>query len=397
MPTRAAVGRSEEPSARGAGRAAASAALSRLGADEADLFLVFTTADHAPGELLAGVRERSGRAEVVGCSGEGIITDHGSEERGHRVAVMAVRSTSLRFEARLSGSYAEDPEGCARELAENWRDAEDLVGLMVCTDGLSGDCTRFLDTLLGGLPEGAVVLGGASADAFLFERTYQLAGADFASGAVAALAIRGRGRLEVGVSHGCLPIGLERVITRVDGGWVHELDGRPAWQEFREYLDGEPEDLNGEGIAHLCVGIPVEDPTARKLDPFVIRAPLQLDRATGALLFPGGGFERGQRIRLTRRDPRRIQESARACADQLLQGSGGARPALVLQFDCAGRGNLLFGSRCSEAIVDPLRQALGQDTPWIGFHTYGEIAPVAGRSLYHNYSVALGALHDEDS
>ena len=65
-----------------------------------------------------------------------------------------------------------------------------------------------------------------------------------------------------------------------------------------------------------------------------------------------------------------------------------------MQFDCAGRGSILFGSCAAQEIVHPLQEALGDTTPWIGFHTYGEIAPINGKPYYHNYTVVLCALYD---
>ena len=66
----------------------------------------------------------------------------------------------------------------------------------------------------------------------------------------------------------------------------------------------------------------------------------------------------------------------------------------MFQFDCAGRGRLMFGPRASDEIVRPLQQILGPATPWLGFHTYGEIAPLRGRPRYHNYTVALCAIFE---
>jgi hypothetical protein len=78
----------------------------------------------------------------------------------------------------------------------------------------------------------------------------------------------------------------------------------------------------------------------------------------------------------------------------VLEEGRGDEPALVLQFDCAGRGQALFGSRTAEHIVHPLREVLGTKTPWIGFHTYGEIAAIGDETHYHNYTVVLCALYE---
>lgn len=97
---------------------------------------------------------------------------------------------------------------------------------------------------------------------------------------------------------------------------------------------------------------------------------------------------------MTRRDTEQIRRSAEECARSLRQESGQAKPVMVLQFDCAGRGKIMFGGCAAGEIVEPLHAEMGSSIPWAGFHTYGEIAPIAGHPLYHNYTVALCALYD---
>ncbi len=239
------------------------------------------------------------------------------------------------------------------------------------------------------------MLGGTAGDAMTLERTFQYRDGEVTSDAVAGVLVRGRGRFEFAVSHGCTQIGIERCATRTDGGWLHEIDGRPAWDVFREYLGPGYDDLNAEGMAHLCIGEPLPDDAATEHEPFVIHTPLGLDKRTGSLFFPGGGVAQATRIHFTRRDPVRVRSTARECAARVARRVPERRPALVLQFDCAGRGRMLFGSRSTEEIVWPLQEQLGPGVPWIGFHTYGEIAPIGRRTFFHNYTVALGALYDE--
>lgn len=395
--TSAAVGSSFLESGREAGREAASAALRELPDGAADLCLVFATTGLDQDEVLAGVAEVVGDARVTGCSGEGVIAGTECHERDHAVAVMAVRSDAIAFETFLLRDYDSDPSARGRELAEAVEAAsgEDPAFLLVMPDGLKGNCTDFLAALEERLEVPVMVAGGTSADAMVFERTYQYAGREAASDAVAAVLISGAD-VEVAVSHGCSPIGLERTVTDAEGGWVRAIDGVPAWTVFKEYLDGDPEDLNAEGIVHLCIGQPLDEKEAEGYAPFVIRTPLALDKESGALLFPGGSMRSGQQIRLTRRDPERIHESAQACARTIVDRKPGREPALVLQFDCAGRGKVLFGTRTAEETLHPLQKALGVGAPWIGLHTYGEIAPISGRSYYHNYTVVLCALYDRD-
>lgn len=396
MATTAGVGISRARDAREASREATRTACGALAGAAPDLCLVFATSGYEQKAVLDGVRDVAGDVAISGCSGEGVIAASISDEGDRALAVMAVRSDRIAFETLLVPGYGSDPGGAGRELARQVaaRAQGDIVGLLVFPDGLRGNCDELLRVLHDALPSRTIVVGGTAGDAMTFHRTNQYRGGEAATDAVAAVLLRGRGRMSVAVSHGCTPLGLERTVTRSAGGWLYEIDGRPAWSVFKEYLDGDPEDLNAEGIIHLCLGETLLGDAAGEYDRYIIRTPLQLDRGNGALFFPGGGFRSGTPIRLTRRDPDRIRESARSCARRVRATAGGDSPAFVLQFDCAGRGRALFGSSTAEQIVRPLQEEIGPTVPWIGFHTFGEIAPIAGKAYYHNYTVALCAVFD---
>jgi hypothetical protein len=394
MSIRAAVGQSQLSLSFDAGKQAALAARDGLDGAKPGLAIVFGTSEYDQEDLLNGVREVVGDIALSGCSGEGIIVRSQSLECDYAVGVMLLSSTSLAFETFLLEDYGRDPAACGAELARLVGTKSDAVGLLLFPDGLVGNCTRFLAELESNLNVPVLVSGGASADAMAFKQTFQYGDGSVVSQGLAAVLIRGDGRLELAVSHGCSPIGLERTVTREKDGWVHEIDDQRAWSVFKEYLDGDPEDLNADGIVHLCIGKPATPTESQEYGPYVIHTPLALDKDSGALFFPSGGLSTGDKIRMTRRDPQRIKASARACADRILEQGSGQSPALVFQFDCAGRGSVLFGACAAEEIVQPLQEALGQTTPWLGFHTYGEIAPIGGKLHYHNYTVALCALYE---
>lgn len=393
MPTLAHVGLSSLEDSRAAGTQAATAAVAALKGQAPSLALVFATAEHQHAVLLDAIRAILPGTPLIGCSGEGVIAHNESLEATAAVAVMAIASTSITFDTFVVESYADAPADTGRRLAELVK-AKVSNPKCVCllSDGLLGNCTDFLAALHEAMGEVPVV-GGTAADAMTFEQTFQYDGTRVISGGLVAFAMSGDVDVEIAVSHGCTPIGLERTVTSAADGWIREIDGIPAWQVFKEYLSDDAEDLNADGITHLCIGEPIQG-NADGYDPYVIRTPLQLDSSSGALFFPGGGLTEGNRIQLTRRDPEKIKNSAQACAARLLDTHQGKAPAFVLQFDCAGRGRILFGACAAQEIVAPLRKTLGAMTPWLGFHTYGEIAPIAGRPYYHNYTVALCAVYD---
>jgi hypothetical protein len=399
MSTRAGVGYATALKARDAAFEAATSAVSVMADGEPDALLVFFTCGYAPSEVIAGLRAVAPKAKIGGCSGEGIIARAVSDEGLRALCVLAIRSDAFAFEPMLVEGYGADSRAAGRALVEqvNAADAGDAVGLLLFPDGLVGDCRALLGALDAALPKRIKIVGGAAGDPLVFDKTWQVAGDSAITGGVAAVLVRATkpgARLAIGVSHGCEPIGLPRVVTDADGGWLRGIDGLPAWSVVRQYLDGEPEEFSTEGASLLSVGEALPHDEAAAYEPFIIHTPLGHDKDTGALFFPGGGLVSGTPIRMTRRDPEKIRDGAARCAERVAAAAGSRSPAIVFQFDCAGRGRQLFSMRAAANLIEPMQAVLGESTPWIGFHSYGEIAPVLDVTRYHNFTVALCALFD---
>lgn len=370
-----------------AGRSAAAQALERIGGRLPSIVLVFANAGYDQEELIAGVRSVTGSVPLSGCSGSGVITQSGSDERSRAVAVMAIASETIAFDPFLVRGLSRDPEGCGRKLAARVveRGRPDARLLLVFPDGVTGNSTALLRGIEAGVSSPLAIVGGAAGEFHRFERTYQYHDGEVASDAVAAVLLSGAFTHEILVSHGCDLLGVEHVVTRAEGGTVHEIDGRPAWSVLREYLDEPGEELDAANVPYLCVAQPLGS------GDFVVRVPLGLDRASGALFFPGE-LRTGDRVIMARRDVDDICAHALESARELMRRRK-EPPSLVLQFDCAGRGRLLLGEGVTPKLIDPVQRIVGKHVPWIGFHSYGEIAPRGARAYYHNYTMVLCALY----
>ena len=101
----------------------------------------------------------------------------------------------------------------------------------------------------------------------------------------------------------------------------------------------------------------------------------------------------GTSIWMTRRDHGLVAEGIDRITQQIKRQLGDRRPRLILHFDCAGRGKVLFRERQKMVVLEKLQRALGKDLPWLGFYTYGEICPVGGRNCYHNYTAVVAAVY----
>lgn len=395
MATTATVAKSDNRDARRAGREAATRALDELGG-RAALVLVFATAGYDQQALIGAIADVAGDTPLCGCSGEGVISQQGSDERAHAVVLMAIASDRATFDTFAVEGLSKDARAAGAAIAAEVRRLHERRHrcLLLFPDGITGNSTALLTALQEQIPPELAIAGGTAGDLAAFQRTFQYHDGRVLSDAVSGVLIGGDVVVETAVSHGCEPIGSVRTVTRSDGGTVYEIDGRSAWSVFKEYLDGDPADLSAADSVHLSFGERLPPRTSDSYGEYVMRTPFSLDRESGALFFPGSLAE-GARIQMTRRDPDRIRRSAMQSANELAARRR-RRPNLVLHFDCAGRGRIIFGDHATEMAITPIQEILGRELPWVGFHTYGEIAQLDGTAYYHNYTVVLLALYDRE-
>jgi hypothetical protein len=393
--TRVGIGLSTLQDASTAGREAATAALAELGPRPADFLLVFGTTGYDQLALLEAVAQAAGGVPMSGCSGEGIIARAFADEGSHVVAVTALASDELRFDPIVVREVSNDPVGSADALAaavaERAVEGDDKL-LLVFPDGLQCKMKAVLDRLHEKLAESVLVVGGGAGGILDTWQTYQYHHREVLQNAVSAVLVQGRFVAEVAVSHGCRPIGLERLVTKATDGNVYTIDDKPAFDVFKEYVDGNPDELRATDLVHLCLGRELSREHRDGYGKLIIAAPAGLEKDTGAIFFPAG-IEEGDRVYMTRRDPTCVRDSAVSASKKIVAAHPDEEPLLVLQFDCAGRGRQLFGSQTTAMTVTPLQELFASAAPWVGFHSYGEIAPLQGKPYYHNYTVALLAIY----
>jgi methyl-accepting chemotaxis protein len=160
--------------------------------------------------------------------------------------------------------------------------------------------------------------GGAAGDDLWFKKTLVACGNQVASDAVVVAVLSSRRPLGIGVKHGHKPMGKPLTVTRAEGSVVYELDGKPAYQVWkdavREAIKAEGTDI--DALALGSVGghlLRYEVGLIAGANEYKIRAPLSTD-GTGAVSF-ACGMPEGAVVRIT----------SSAEADQLGPGRRGAR------------------------------------------------------------------------
>ncbi|MGH1346988.1 MAG: FIST signal transduction protein [Nannocystales bacterium] len=356
------------------------------------LVSVFASAVFPLQDVLASVQQAWPTATVIGASSAGEFSE--SQETGKAISAWAIWG-DFEVQAAIASNLKEAPEDAVvelgRRLDKRFEEHPHRVGILLL-DTMSGrgEETTLLAATLLGQDEPVRLVGGAAGDDLAMKHTSVGIGAEAREDAVVLAFLHGRHPFGIGVQHGHRAESRPLSVSRATGNIVHELDGRPAWDVWREEVTALTSDVDFEAM------------TAEELTPFFfthaasltsgaeikVRSPLQR-HDDGSLAF-ACGLPEGAVIRLTSSDVEQQLGSARAAAEQARKQLGGRTPAGALVFDCICR-KLILQDRFGDAI-EAISEALG-GVPVAGFETYGEIAlDVSDLSGFHNSTTVVLAV-----
>jgi small ligand-binding sensory domain FIST len=382
VPTRAGAGISSDSNPAGAARSAARAALASGRLDRAEAALLFATPDHAPAlaELLDAARDELG-TDPVGATAHGVLIAGEARERGPGVAVLALSGVEAQpfLLSEVAGAEHRAGEALAHRL-DSPPAAGDLVILLPDPYAVAPGA------LLSGLAPalGAARVVGAGAVDGQGTPPAQWAEGEIATGGVAGVVLRAPGPLRIGVTQACRPVTGPQKVTRSDGHWILEIEGRPALSVFRETVRGPlAEDLR-RATAFVFVALPEPgDPEAALgRGDYRVRnvAGFSSERGAIAVAEP---VRTGETIAFVLREP----HGARDDLKRMLAGLAAGGPAeFGVYLDCCARGASLFDVPGLEAAY--LHEALGA-LPLVGALGAYEIGPVRGRTEILTYTGIL--------
>jgi hypothetical protein len=371
-------------------------AVSKLGGDP-DLIIVFASVQYDQEKMLAGVRSVSKSALVVGSSTAGEITTAGPAKK-RSVSVMAIKSSDIKFYAGVGENIAAGPRAAGKKAADEVKKlaGDQLKAFVMLPDVLVGNGADTVRGVLDSLGEHFPVVGGASGDDFKFVKTYQYLNDQVYSGAVVGLGLTGVFKIGIGVKHGWIPISVPMKVTKSSGSVLHELDGQPAINIYKNYFgEEEAKQLQKETLAKLAITYPLGMLVAGS-EEMLIRDPISVDEH-GSITCAAEIPENSD-IQLMIGSREEAVKVAKVAAENAMSQLDGAEPKAVIIFNCIAR-NKLFGEHAGDEI-SAIQEAVGATTPLIGFYTYGEQAPLGGevRNLekcnpaFHNETVVICVL-----
>ena len=405
MSIKAGVGMSRHHNPSIAGREAAEQALQKAGVSDPDLVIMFGSIGYDQRSLLRAVRETTGGAPLTGCSAEGTINGDDADESNFSVVVTAISSEELRWHHGVAKGLEADPRAVGKRVAKDLLPqlSTDTIGLFVFPDGLKDfvvPTENLVDNFFGGLEENLPserflpMWGGGANASFnnMASPTYQYCDDELISDGVSYALLSGKARAGWAVSHGCIPIGGERIVTRGQGNIIYEIDGQPAMEVFKEYLPEDALTTDRDWWRYaISLSLCFKAPSYMKDEDFVVRGVPNVKMADGSITVQTEVPE-GTRVWLSSRDKEKVSNGFDRMARQIKDQLGGEKPKLVFQFECATRGKMMFREQEKLQFLRQFRQAVGPDVPWAGFYTIGEIGPVEKHNDRHLYTSVVLAL-----
>lgn len=382
----AGVGTSDVGGSREAGRIAAEMARDELGDRIPDLVIVYCSVSHDLPELLAGVREVTGRAPLIGCSTSGHFFDEQLIHPGSGVIILLLASSDYRFGTASVSGLSRGGDVVGRELARLAKDAARVEPgehscLLLLADGLSGQNQPLLNGVFRVAGASVPVVGGAAGDDRHLAGTFVLHDDEVISDGAVAVWIVSPQPLTVVARHGWEPVSPPVLVTAAEGTHLSEIGGRAALEVYREYFyDPEvaaPGTFRKEGY-HSAHAFGLVEPDSSVL----VRA----GYVDGGQIRTFEAIPPFSAIQVTTCTPDSVLEVTEPVVEAAI---GGREVSVLLVFSCVARYDLLADRAVEE--VKRLQAAAG-DARMIGFYTYGEFARTTGVLGVHNGAIAAVAL-----
>lgn len=391
MATKTGSGYSDLSDSKDAGLAAAKAAVDGIGGGKADLAVVFCSPTYDFDQLLAGVREAVGTDSIVGCTTAGEFNE--SRAGKNSVSVMAIASDDfhkvIRAAIGLKNNYENSIRGALGNFKENQRkmlaQGYGHTTVMVLSDGLAGNGEGMVDIIQEMTGMSTQIVGGAAGDNGAFQQTSIFAGTKSYTDSIVLVQFFSKKPFGIGVRHGLSPQTDRMRVTKSVGNVVHEIDGKPAYDVYREFASGRGVTLTAENAGTYMIENELGIQSMANISK--IRAPLGPNE-DGSINMATEVPENSM-VCIMDGEPDAMLASAREAAEEAKKNLQGNAAAGVILFDCICRG-LMLKDRFSEEI-STIGGVLG-GVPVAGFETYGEIARFSGQLTgFHNSTAVVCA------
>lgn len=362
MTFHAAVGQAQALDGREASLQATHRALNRLGAVTPGLGIVIASHQYQARDVASGAASLLGEAPSIGFSTPASLT--GAGLHSHSVVVAVLSADDLDVNSHWLPGYSQNSRETASQL-DMLISGQQAQNVIFFADGLNGDAEQFCNSI----PNNAFQMAGSLSSGDLHsENTYQIAGNQTGTGALAALTFSGSLRMGVGHAHGWDPVGGQIRVTRSSGFWLRTLDARPASETYAELFGYPAREWGFPPLSHMVRLYPLGVEQGEEL---VIRSPIRVEA--------DGSFRMNASVRdgvdafILVGSPASCREAAQQAAQQALRELDGLKPAFALVLVDIAWQMLLKATPGAE--ITAIQDIIGEQVPIAGGYTLGQIVP----------------------
>lgn len=266
-------------------------------------------------------------------------------------------------------------------------EAPDLKSIFICSDGHQVNGSALKDGLERDNLGRVLITGGLAGDGTAFEETITGIGTA-APGNVVGIGLYGE-CLELGYGSrgGWQYDNKMSLITDSDGNVLKELNGVPALRYYKEHLNGQLQTLPADALKYP---LSISDPLSGQQ---LVRTILSVDEEEETMTF-AGDMPIASGVQFLKAEKDELIDGARSAGIIAKSSHGTESPELAILVSCVGR-KLVLGEETSKEI-SAVSQALGEETPLMGFYSYGEMCPssVHGQCELHNQTMTITTIRE---
>lgn len=393
MTTKIANGISNNPDTVLATKEALTKALNSIDNQTPDLVLIFSSTIYDLDLVLKTVKDVSKSENIVGASSSGEFTQEKAITSG--IAITVIKSDSMIFQIDKANNFKNRYEEVAEECFSSFKDDSKKMlqngfrfpTVLILSDGLimsrGEELIKAVYAKTGILSQFA---GGGAGDDGKFKETKVLFKNEAVSGAVVFVKIFSKEKIGLGVAHGMEKCSKQMKVTKSEDGILHELDGRPAFDVYKDYAKdsfGIDLDISNTGDFFINNELAIQDLTFSK-----VRSPM-FSNPDGSLVM-AAEVPQGSPVTIVTAKTESLLKAARVAAEEAKKNLGDKKSSGVIVFDCIGRQTLLGKDFYKE--VEEISSVFNKNVPISGFSTYGEIAKYGGKfNGLHNATVVICA------
>ena len=362
---------------------------------QSNLIILHASIGHNFQEMVDQAKEMAPNAKIVAASCCGVVGKEGVSESMKDMALMAVKGNEFAV-AHTNDIYGHNSYEKSLEIAKSLKQQQPNINMIYfLASGIDIDNDKCIAAFQEVFGPKVTIFGATSSDNMKGFVSYQAVDNQvYEHGAYAVGFADSTLSVDTQATHGFVAVGEPMVVTKSTGNIIHELNGKPAWEEYTKRLGLTPEANCGDTIPIGALGEELNAELAKEYgNNHLLRVVTKHD---GNDMHYATTCPVGTKLWLTKRDEDLIFSEMDRMVKEMTDRNKGKQPVAVFHADCLARGRFLFNRIIKEELVSKMQYPFytnGECPPWLGMYGFGEFARLGGKNTYHNYTTALYVIY----